>query len=320
VHLYSTHVKPVTNYLFCEECQINGGHGQDLIARNIQRGRDHGIPGWIKYRQFCRLTVPTSFSNRPSDISERDWVNFQKVYTKVEDIDLFTGGISETPVEGGMVGATFACIIAKQFAVLKGGDRFFFTHPENGYKYEKGLPNKLRTAFVTNRKLSDIVCDNTEIDSLPQDIFNLKSNQVSCNSQKPALNPYANICESGWNFFPSEKKCYRVITTAKSWTDARSHCQSHNGELASVPNSETNVFLSKMPKTLAWIGGHRVGSTWKWSDGSKWSYSNWDKGQPDNCESVQDKAVINYRFVGHWDDDNDKAKRPFICQKAPAGF
>ena len=96
------------------------------------------LPGWIKYRQLCRLTVPTSFSNRPSDISERDWANFQKVYTKVEDIDLFTGGISETPVEGGMVGATFACIIAKQFLAVKGGDRFFFTHPENGFKHERG--------------------------------------------------------------------------------------------------------------------------------------------------------------------------------------
>jgi len=47
----------------------------------------------------------------------------------VNDVDLFFGGLSETPVSDGVVGTTFACLLAHQFRDLKRGDRFYF---ENG--------------------------------------------------------------------------------------------------------------------------------------------------------------------------------------------
>ena len=50
----------------------------------------------------------------------------------VDDIDLFTGAMCEPPMAGGVVGPTLACLIGRQFADLKAGDRFFYqtTSPE----------------------------------------------------------------------------------------------------------------------------------------------------------------------------------------------
>ena len=113
------------------------------------------------FRELCGLTVPVNWSDRPEDISQQNWDNMNSVYSDVEDIDAFTGAMSETSVPGGLVGATIACILGKQFKNLMDGDRFFFTHHQEGTDFETGLPPDLRS-YALNRTLSDIICDNIE--------------------------------------------------------------------------------------------------------------------------------------------------------------
>ena len=44
---------------------------------------------------MCGLTVPSSWNDKPNDISQQNWDNLKRVYNSVADIDAFTGGVSE---------------------------------------------------------------------------------------------------------------------------------------------------------------------------------------------------------------------------------
>lgn len=84
--------------------------GADLLARNVQRAREHGVPSYSEYRRICNLTPLRSWSSRPQEILPDTWDRLRYLYQVPEHIDLFTGGLSEVPVRGAFSGATFNCL------------------------------------------------------------------------------------------------------------------------------------------------------------------------------------------------------------------
>ncbi len=79
----------MTNHLF--EDKETPYSGLDLAALNIQRGRDHGLPGYNLYRSICNLTRADDFGDLRREIALPVIERLRRTYDHVDDVDLFTG-------------------------------------------------------------------------------------------------------------------------------------------------------------------------------------------------------------------------------------
>ena len=59
----------IVNHLF-EMSRNDKFSAMDLIALNIQRGRDHGLPGYNSYREVCGIKKAATFEDLRDSISE----------------------------------------------------------------------------------------------------------------------------------------------------------------------------------------------------------------------------------------------------------
>lgn len=85
---------------------------------------------------------------------------------RAADIDLFVGGVTETPLPGALVGPTFACILGLQFKALKYGDRFYYENDDSNARFTIGQLNEIKKAT-----LARIICRNSNIGEIQQDVF-----------------------------------------------------------------------------------------------------------------------------------------------------
>ncbi|XP_060522222.1 chorion peroxidase-like isoform X2 [Cylas formicarius] len=174
----------VTDHLF-ENTRIPFT-GVDLVALNIQRARDHGIPPYNDYREICLFERAGSFDDL-SDTTDADAIQqLQQAYQSVDDIDLFPGGLTEAQLPGGLVGPTFGCIIGIQFGRLRQCDRFWYetADPVVGFTEQQ-------LAEIRKISFSKLICDNIDGNNNIHAIaFNIPSNstnpRVPCDSL-PAL-------------------------------------------------------------------------------------------------------------------------------------
>ncbi|KAK8761120.1 hypothetical protein V5799_027617, partial [Amblyomma americanum] len=165
----------------------NESFGLDLIAINIQRARDHGIRPYVDYFKFCTNVAVTSFDQLKQYIDNNVVELYKQLYKDVRDIDLFTAGISEFSVSGGIVGPTFACILGHLFSRVKFGDRFFYEHGG-----QAGSFTSAQLAEIRKTTFARIICGASDtIQSLPKNVFrpvSASNPAASCSNGIPAPN------------------------------------------------------------------------------------------------------------------------------------
>ena len=164
----------------------SGAPALNLAALNIQRSRDHGLPGYNEFRKFCGLTDAKTFEDTAAEIQNAENRRILRdLYNDDPNLaELWVAGLAETALPGASVGKTLSCIIALQFRKTRDGDRFFF---ENKGIFE---PNQLRQIKLAS--LSRIYCDNVNgIVSMNRDAFKL-GQRISC--QNTVEIPGINFC------------------------------------------------------------------------------------------------------------------------------
>ncbi|GFR11722.1 peroxidase, partial [Trichonephila clavata] len=151
-----------------------GSHGSDLSSMDIQRGRDTGLAPYIYLVRFCsrnQLKI-TSFDDLAPLMSIENIELLKKNYKTLEDVDLYMGLQMENHLPEAEVGPTTACIIAKQFYLIKFGDRYYFEHVGQVPSFTPDQRNTLKQC-----SLSRLLCDNTDIPRIQKNVMLLPDAQ-----------------------------------------------------------------------------------------------------------------------------------------------
>ncbi|XP_063154990.1 thyroid peroxidase [Candoia aspera] len=155
----------------------------DLSSLDLQRGRDHGLPGYNDWREFCDLPRLRTEHELMTAIENKIVVKkIMELYRTPNNIDVWLGGIVENIHPDARTGALFACIIGKQMKALRDGDRFWW---ENSNIFTDAQRHELG-----KYSLSRLICDNTGLTEAPLDAFilgNFPKDFVSCENL-PSIN------------------------------------------------------------------------------------------------------------------------------------
>lgn len=118
----------------------------DLFARNVQRGRDHGVPTLNVIRESLDLEPHTSFD----DFAEPFGEALATVYASVDDVECFPGMMSENLEKGSQFGDSQGRAIARQWLGVRDGDEFYYENILTGALLDQILDTTLAAVIERN--------------------------------------------------------------------------------------------------------------------------------------------------------------------------
>lgn len=154
-------IDDLRNFLFGRP----GDGGMDLVAININRGRDRGLPDYNTVRADFGMEQITEFSDITKDALMSG--TFEHVYGSVDKIDPWVGMLAEDHMDNAIFGPTAMKIIQKQFLNLRDGDRYYY---QNDPELTSDAKNRIRKTT-----LAEVIKRNTPITVIHDDIFMARS-------------------------------------------------------------------------------------------------------------------------------------------------
>ena len=96
----------------------------DVIASDIQRGRDHGLLDYRRMRRAQGWRDVGSVMDITADRSKQQIL--ASLYPDINGIDLFAGMMLEDPLDGALTGPVTTSVVRDQFERARDGDRYVY--------------------------------------------------------------------------------------------------------------------------------------------------------------------------------------------------
>lgn len=125
------------------------------------------------------------------------------------------------------------------------------------------------------------------------------------------------------NWIEAEEKCYKIFrfysdqTKKLDWYEADSYCKKLNGHLASFTSvASINKVLQaygiySTTDVSIWIGLNKLQGGYEWTDGTPSNFFNWDFGQPDDKNDIQN--CVEQRSNARWRDAFCYVNKDWMC-------
>jgi len=169
----------------------SGGVGIDLMALDLQRGRNNGIPNYERLREAyntnggvygtngcpsaqekldnindplpCFRQIITGFPGKGSDDEEALAKALRDLYGKVKRMDPIIGLLAEKKVPDTSFGETIGSIIVDQYRRARDGDRFWY----------ENILNEEEISAINMVTMRDLLVRNFDLDleTLPDEVF-----------------------------------------------------------------------------------------------------------------------------------------------------
>jgi hypothetical protein len=112
---------------------------------------------------------------------------------------------------------------------------------------------------------------------------------------------------------------YKVYDQDVSWHEAKKHCEKLGGHLATVASKEEHEFIMDLADgQYVYLGAtdEKEEGKWVWVDGTKWEFTAWLGGQPNNSFGSEHYLST---YEGGWNDaavagDEDWMPTGYVCE------